>query len=489
MDLDADFQAFESGGSVQIPGNPRNNINKRQNNPFGIKGKYWGATGTGTRDFAIYATPEAGWQAGLKQLALDHSRPFTIRQFQEKYAPTYENPTYLRDLTRMTGTSPDDPISRIPLNTLIQSIAKLESGARGPLPGGDFKGVEKVAAKTKKVDLDADFEAFEQQYKPPPAGPAAVAQVAPQAAAGAPAAKTPWYIKAGRGALEVLDAPHKYISEPVAKKIASYIPEGTVKMAPFAESGEVSREPIDFSPKEFVEKAGPTALDFPVYKGVGSLIGLGGKALGLGRKLPKAVPTPSPAGGPTASTASVSEAEAGLEELLGGIPTGEAAPAAAPAAVGAAPLQTPPFLQPATTPWAAGMTHPRVKGMTEGGFERRFPPGPRQNLPPATPTPSPRQSGSNLTPQEAAMFQEFEMTRRMGGRGFAPPSRLQKTPTFDLEKVKAINEKAALALGKGDPEKVRLLRLIKNLDKLDSMGNVEELPWKERLLDLTRKHY
>ncbi|MDC1444458.1 hypothetical protein N8192_00310 [bacterium] len=77
----------------------------------------------------------------------------------------------------------------------------------------------------------------------------------------------------------------------------------------------------------------------------------------------------------------------------------------------------------------------------------------------------------------------------MGGRGFVPPSRLQPAPTFDLEKVKEINETAALALGKGSPEKNRILKLIKNLDKLDSMGNTEELPWQERLLDLTRKHY
>ena len=84
--------------------------------------------------------------------------------------------------------------------------------------------------------------------------------------------------------LEVLDWPHQNISKPIAKAVASVIPEGTLQMTPFVDSGEVGREPIDFSPKQFVEQGVPYALDFPVYGAAGKVAKLLGKGIKAGVK-------------------------------------------------------------------------------------------------------------------------------------------------------------------------------------------------------------
>ena len=134
-------------GNIRIPGNPANNISVRQNNPFNIKGKFWGATGTGTRGFAIYPTPEAGVQAGISQIKLDQSRPMTFAQFAEKYAPAYENPTWKQDVKKLTGASDNTPLSQIPTDLLVRAVAMRESSTR--LPGGYLdRMVGKVAART-----------------------------------------------------------------------------------------------------------------------------------------------------------------------------------------------------------------------------------------------------------------------------------------------------------------------------------------------------
>lgn len=85
-------------------------------------------------------------------------------------------------------------------------------------------------------------------------------------------------------ALDVLNLPHEYISKPVGEAIASKIPEGTVKLAPIGESGDVGREPYKFSPKEFAKEGLPFAIDFPVYGGINKAVKLGAGLLGKGLK-------------------------------------------------------------------------------------------------------------------------------------------------------------------------------------------------------------
>lgn len=195
--------------------------------------------------------------------------------------------------------------------------------------------------------------------------------------------------------------------------------------------------------------------------------------------------------GATAPKTSVEAAEAAAKAALVDLEGGavEAAPAAAAAAPVAAPaeLPTPSFLQPPTTPWAAGMTHPRLRGLTEGGYAPRPGVPPRQPPVAPVPLPSPRQPSAHITQEE------FELAR-MGGRGFAPPAAAQFVRTKEIERATKIvhqikDEVGPYGKGTPTPEARRTLRIIENLDKLGGMGLEEELPWQQRLLDSTRKHF
>ncbi len=128
-----------AGGQVQIPGDPANNISVRQNNPFNLK--YVGqpdAIGSGARGFSIYETPEAGVQAGIRQIQLDQSRGLPFAQFAEKYAPAVENPGWAQDVAKLAGiTDPNTPINQIPTMKLAQAVAWRESQTQ--LPSGDLQ--------------------------------------------------------------------------------------------------------------------------------------------------------------------------------------------------------------------------------------------------------------------------------------------------------------------------------------------------------------
>lgn len=141
---------LDSASEVVTPGNPANNISVRHNNPFNIKGNYWGAIGTGNKGFAIYETPEQGWEAGVNQIKLDQSRNLTLGQFAEKYAPAYENPTWLADVSKMLGVSNDTLISQIPTDRLVNVVAKRESSSyRVPKSGDELeKRMNQVSAGT-----------------------------------------------------------------------------------------------------------------------------------------------------------------------------------------------------------------------------------------------------------------------------------------------------------------------------------------------------
>jgi hypothetical protein len=119
--------------AVYIPGNPTNNISVRQNNPGNLKhvGQK-GSLGAGTRDFAIFPTPEEGFAALQRQIDIDKGRQLTLNQFGNKYAPSFENDTtgWVRDVAKMTGATPDTPLSVIPTFELAKAVAKRESSAK-----------------------------------------------------------------------------------------------------------------------------------------------------------------------------------------------------------------------------------------------------------------------------------------------------------------------------------------------------------------------
>lgn len=116
---------------INIPGDPANNISVRQNNPGNLKFVGQEGATSGTRGFAAFPSPEAGFTALQNQIETDKARNLTLAQFANKYAPPFENDTnnWIKVVGNFTGATPDTPISAIPTPLLAQGVAKIESGA------------------------------------------------------------------------------------------------------------------------------------------------------------------------------------------------------------------------------------------------------------------------------------------------------------------------------------------------------------------------
>lgn len=86
---------------------------QRNNNPGNLRA---GAGQVGTANgFAVFATPEAGWAALDRQIALDAGRGLTLQQFIYKYAPPSENNSaaYLDFVAKNLGVSPSTPLAQV----------------------------------------------------------------------------------------------------------------------------------------------------------------------------------------------------------------------------------------------------------------------------------------------------------------------------------------------------------------------------------------
>lgn len=93
-----------------------NSVATRNNNPGNLK--YAGQAGAidkDSRGYAIFGSPESGWAALQRQIELDASREFSVREFIGKYAPSSENNTsgYLSFVTEGLGIGADEKLSSI----------------------------------------------------------------------------------------------------------------------------------------------------------------------------------------------------------------------------------------------------------------------------------------------------------------------------------------------------------------------------------------
>jgi hypothetical protein len=166
------FLEFLPDNYIHIPGDPANNISVRQNNPGNLKfAKQKGATGAGTRGFAIFPTPEAGFAALQDQIEVDKGRGLTLAQFGHKYAPSFENDTnaWIQTVGRLTGTGADTPLSDILTFDLAKAVARQESGTVVRGTPDYFRKAEKVSAAVDPVKqflenpgaaVDDPFEQF-----------------------------------------------------------------------------------------------------------------------------------------------------------------------------------------------------------------------------------------------------------------------------------------------------------------------------------------
>ena len=120
-------------GSVTIP----QGLASVNNNPGNLRfiGQQGAVQGKG--GFARFDTPEAGWQALVKDIQAKQSgrsvtglnARSTLRDLVYKYAPPNENDSalYLRQIVQMLGVNPDTPIGLIPTRDLAKAIAQKES--------------------------------------------------------------------------------------------------------------------------------------------------------------------------------------------------------------------------------------------------------------------------------------------------------------------------------------------------------------------------
>jgi hypothetical protein len=85
-----------------------------------------------SKGFAKFKSPQEGYNALKRQIALDANRGLTLAQFISKYAPPTENDTrlYIQQVSKMTGANVNTPINRINPDSLARVVAQKESGTR-----------------------------------------------------------------------------------------------------------------------------------------------------------------------------------------------------------------------------------------------------------------------------------------------------------------------------------------------------------------------
>jgi len=103
-----------SGSLAQVNNNPGNL------RPAGQAG----VVGT-NKGYAVFSTPEAGWTALQRQIALNAARGDTLQSFIYSYAPPSENQTssYLSYLVSKLGVSPSTPLTALQASPAPAAIA------------------------------------------------------------------------------------------------------------------------------------------------------------------------------------------------------------------------------------------------------------------------------------------------------------------------------------------------------------------------------
>ncbi|HYA40394.1 MAG TPA: hypothetical protein VEF34_03770 [Syntrophobacteraceae bacterium] len=123
-------------GEVQI--SPSARIATVHNNPGNLMwanqpGAVQGEPKAGGGYWAKFESPEAGWQAELRQIEIDkRDHPeYTLSQLINKYAPASDKNDpqwYAKTVAGALRISPDTPITQIPTEALGREIVKIESG-------------------------------------------------------------------------------------------------------------------------------------------------------------------------------------------------------------------------------------------------------------------------------------------------------------------------------------------------------------------------
>jgi hypothetical protein len=102
------------------------------NNPGNLRfARQLGAV-PGAGGFAHFDSPEAGYEALVRQVKLDAGRGYTLGQYITKYAPPSENDTnlYISQASRALSVSEDTPLANLDPAKVAAFQALKESGTR-----------------------------------------------------------------------------------------------------------------------------------------------------------------------------------------------------------------------------------------------------------------------------------------------------------------------------------------------------------------------
>ena len=106
-------------------------LNERNNNPGALEYKgQRGATSDGR--FAIFQTPQDGFNALVRQIKLDGSRGHSLSSFIQKYAPKSENKTeqYIDFVSGKTGIGSYEKIAGKDIESIALAMTEMEGGKR-----------------------------------------------------------------------------------------------------------------------------------------------------------------------------------------------------------------------------------------------------------------------------------------------------------------------------------------------------------------------
>lgn len=126
-------QSFNDVGnttaSVSIP---KGTLAYKNNNPGNLRFVGQPGASQGVGGFAMFDSPQAGFDALVRQTQLDASRGLTLADFVYKYAPPSENNSseYLSQVSRALGVPHGTPIAQIDPTTLAKVIARKESSTQ-----------------------------------------------------------------------------------------------------------------------------------------------------------------------------------------------------------------------------------------------------------------------------------------------------------------------------------------------------------------------
>lgn len=127
MDSIPVYGADSPVSSIQIP--PQSRLAYVNNNPGNLRYAQQDGAVPGEGGFAKFNSPEEGYTALKKQIALDKSRNLTVQSFISKYAPPTENDTneYVAFVSNKLGVPANTNIKDLSTDELAKVVAQKES--------------------------------------------------------------------------------------------------------------------------------------------------------------------------------------------------------------------------------------------------------------------------------------------------------------------------------------------------------------------------